>query len=72
MEPSTMALGLDQIPESVFPALLAAQFVTLSMHAPSRGGLSTQVWGRRKETVLGVPDDFRHVTGPRAHIRSAA
>jgi hypothetical protein len=37
MEPSTMALGLDQIPESVFPALLAAQFVTLSMHAPSRG-----------------------------------
>jgi CDP-2,3-bis-(O-geranylgeranyl)-sn-glycerol synthase len=31
MEPSTMALGLDQIPESVFPALLAAQFVTLSI-----------------------------------------
>src|SRR3954449_774226 len=37
MEPSTMALGLDQIPESGFPAVLAAQFVTLSMHAPSRG-----------------------------------
>ena len=31
MEPSTMAIGLDQIPESGFPALLAAQFVTLSI-----------------------------------------
>jgi CDP-diglyceride synthetase len=31
MEPSTRALGLDQLPESVLPAVLAAQFVTLSI-----------------------------------------